>query len=418
MATRAYRIKSFVMETGERYCLLICTATGVPLFYPNLFLTTQVRNNSLSLASMESALAAINVFLAFCNDRQLNVVERFLQNAFLTPPELDALRDYCQLDFSRPDIEKICGSGSGRRKKNPSHSISSASEYTRLSHIAKYVRWLAETLLSHNLARQTAAEIAKMQKSLESRRPVKKGRNHVGRERGLTEPQLEVLLGIIKPGARENPFEDDAIQVRNQLIVLMLLHLGIRGGELLNIRISDIDWTRNQVVIARRADEKSDPRTDQPLVKTLDRRLPMKDTLTFEIHKYVVGHRNKVPGARKNDYLFVTHKAGPTQGQPMSRSSYIKVIMLIAGSAPSLENFRGHGLRHAWNDAFSNFMDQMQTPPSHADQEKQRSYLQGWKESSGTAATYTRRFTEAKAVEASLKLQAGISRVPRTIKNG
>jgi hypothetical protein len=41
----------------------------------------------------------------------------------------------------------------------------------------------------------------------------------------------------------------------------------------------------------------------------------------------------------------------------------------------------------------------------NAKEEKMRSYMMGWKEGSGTAATYTRRHTERMAREAQLKLQ-------------
>ena len=50
------RVKAFVMGSGERYCLLFDAQTRHPLYYPNLYVTTQVRNNSLSLAAMETAL--------------------------------------------------------------------------------------------------------------------------------------------------------------------------------------------------------------------------------------------------------------------------------------------------------------------------------------------------------------------------
>lgn len=61
MTPRHRRIKSFIMKGGERYCLLVNSATGLPLYYPNLFLITQVRNKSLSTSAMESSLAALSV---------------------------------------------------------------------------------------------------------------------------------------------------------------------------------------------------------------------------------------------------------------------------------------------------------------------------------------------------------------------
>lgn len=407
------------MQTGERYCLLIDKATGMPLYYPNLYVTTQVRNRSNSVASMESALSGINVLLSFCDKHRIDLVDRLMKHEFFAVHELDAIRDYCQQSFNRQaeDFRREVVPINRRGQLRPIRKTGLASEYVRLTHIARYTEWLAKTLLTGEIERKTTLDIAKMKKGFESRRPSGKGRNQVGREQGLSLEQEMVLLEVIQPGFERNPFEGQPTQIRNQLLILLLLHLGIRGGELLNIRVSDIDWSKNQIVIARRADEKRDPRRRQPLVKTLDRRLPMKDTLVRAIHHYIVQFRSKVPGARKHDYLLVTHKSGPTQGQPMSRSAFLKVIRLISAASPELAGLHGHELRHTWNNRFSELMDAKNDPPTPKEQEAQRSYLQGWKPESGTAAIYTKRFTREKAIEASLKLQEGMTRTPENLKN-
>lgn len=420
LKSRHYRIKSFVLKSGERYCLLLDKAAGLPLYYPNLFVTTQVRNNSKSVAAMESALSGINVLLSFCDEMGIDLTSRFLKREFLVLHELDAFRDYCQQSFSKagtesPEVVVPIARG-GRSKSSP--KVGLASEYMRLTHAAKYTEWLAKVLLSTANDRSSAIEIAKMKKGLEARRPARKGRNQTARESGLNKEQVAILLELVRPGSEFNPFDDSGIQVRNRLIILLLLYLGIRGGELLNIRVSDIYWSNNQIVIARRADEKTDPRVNQPLVKTLDRRIPVKDTLVEAIREYITKYRNKIPNARRHDYLLITHKSGPTQGQPMSRPAYNKTIKLIASAVPELFDMHGHDLRHTWNNEFSELMDRMDDPPSPEEQEKRRSYLQGWKEGSGTAATYTRRFVRKKATEASLKLQEGITRIPENLKNG
>jgi integrase len=419
MRHRKFQIKSFVRQSGERYCLLIDTTTGMPLYYPNLFVTTQVRNTSKSVAAMESALSGINVLQSFCDERSIDLTDRFLKRAFFSLGELDAIRDYCQQDFGKRRTESLeqVRSITSKVKPKPTRKTGLASEYLRISHIAKYVDWLATILLEGAFDRKTMLDIAKMKKGFESRRPSAKGRNQVGREKGLSQAQELALLEIVRPGAERNPFEDEATQIRNQLMILLLLHLGIRSGELLNIKVSDIDWSTNQIVIARRADEKNDPRLRQPLVKTLDRRLPLKDTLVQAMHNYVIHFRRKVAGARKHDYLLVTHKSGPTQGQPMSRSTLIKVINMVAGAESSLANLHAHELRHTWNNRFSEYMDTKVDAPIPKEQETQRSYLQGWKPDSGTATIYTKRFIREKAIEASLKLQDGIARVPENLPN-
>ena len=239
----------------------------------------------------------------------------------------------------------------------------------------------------------------------------------MGKEKGLSHEQELTLKEVVRPGSDRNPFEDEATQFRNQLIILMLLHLRIRSGELLNIRVSDIDWSKNHIVIARRPDERKDPRRSQPLVKTLDRRLSIKDTLVEKMHNYVIHFRRKVPSARKHDYLLVTHKAGPTEGQPMSRSTLIKVINMIAGADPSLTSLHAHELRHTWNNRFSEHMDASADAPEPSEQESLRSYQQGWKPGSGTSAAYNKRFVRMKAMEASLKLQDGITRIPKNLQD-
>lgn len=415
----SYRLKGFVLQSGERYCLLIDKVTGMPLYFPNLYVTTQVRNKSQSFASLESALSGINVLLSFCVSRGIDLEARFLRREFFAHHEIDAIRDYCQKRFvtthpgQSEDPTPVTLRSTGKRARR----AGLASEYIRLSHISRYTEWLAKTLHVSSLDRKTASDIETMKKGFESRRPSGKGRNQMTREGGLSHEQQAILLEVIQPGSERNPFEDPPTQVRNQLMIWLLLHLGIRGGELLNIRVSDIEWGRNQIVIARRPDEKNDPRSRQPLVKTLDRRLPMRDTLAKAVHRYIIQFRSKVPGARKHDYLLVTHKPGPTQGQPMSRSAYLKVIRLIAGASAELAGLHGHELRHTWNNRFSEHMDRLANPPAPEEQEREREYLQGWKTGSGTAAIYTKCYTREKAMEASIKLQEGMARVPKGLKD-
>ncbi|MCV5978774.1 tyrosine-type recombinase/integrase, partial [Escherichia coli] len=82
--------------------------------------------------------------------------------------------------------------------------------------------------------------------------------------------------------------------------------LGIRSGELLNIRISDINFSDSSLAIRRRADDKNDPRVKQPLVKTMERKLPLSSALAKELHNYITSVRRKFKNARKHEYLFVT----------------------------------------------------------------------------------------------------------------
>lgn len=410
------KVVTFVMSGGERYSLLVDESTKLPLYYPNLFITTQIRNKSLSLSSMNSALAGIKVLLHHLGKQNDSLEKRFMAKRFFNEPELDGLRDTCQERMGASEADKTAISSLAAINKADS-LVSKDTEYIRLTVIADYIEWLAQTLLIDNADKQVKVEIRRMSTGLKARRPPRKRRNLVSDVKGLTAEQIEVAFEVFRPASPDNPFVDQNVRKRNRLIFLLLYHLGLRGGELLNIRIRDFDFQKNQLFIPRRADQPDDPRTYQPLVKTMDRVLPIKDTLIKEIHSYILEGRKIIPNAKKHDYLLVTHKSGPSQGQPLSIPGYKRVINVVKQAAPDLYKFTGHQLRHTWNDNFSRMMDAMDEQPSAERQEQIRSYLMGWREGSGTAATYNKRFIVEQANEAALGLQDKISRLPEEKSN-
>lgn len=408
------KLKSFVMKSGERYCLLVNSESGMPLYFPNLFVTTQVRNRSLSYASMEKTLVCIAVLLNYMADRNEDLEVRFRKKQFFEIHELDAIRDYSQRKFSATNLaDKTNGVLGFKKMKAAKQIVNSQTEYSRLTVIAHYIKWLAVNLTGENREKHLSLKINQMVRGLEARRPPKRDRNNGLVDKGLDETQTSILFELFKPESSINPFCDNSTQVRNQLMFFILYYLGLRRGELLNIRIKDIDFNSNQLVIVRRADEEDDTRTHQPKAKTLDRRLPMADTLVKEISNYIIHHRKLVTRPRQEDYLFVTHKNCSTKGLPISISGFKKVIKSASNVSPKLINLTAHALRHHWNERFSKEMDDNPNPQSKELQEETRSHLMGWTQGSGTAATYNKRFIKYKAFEASLNLQKSMARLPK-----
>lgn len=242
-----------------------------------------------------------------------------------------------------------------------------------------------------------------MSENLKTHRPKKRIASREHARKGLTQKQQEALLEIIEPGSVSNPFSPE-LQVRNQLMVLLLFHLGLRAGELLALRVPDFDFQSNTLLVARRHDNPNDVRTYQPVVKTVDRRIPLSESLMKAVFNYILEDRRKFPSAKRHDYLFVVHQGGPFAGQPISLKGLAKLFQEIKASRPDLfRHLSPHVLRHTANDRLSALMDKSGVNPT--EEEKMRSYLMGWKEGSGSAATYTRRHIEEKARKAALELQ-------------
>lgn len=397
------RTQRFVMKSGERYVVLIDECTGTPHYAANLFITTQLRNASASYASMVAAAGHLTFLYRFFAVRNIDLVERCQTKAFLHPYEVDSLRDFlsyrfrewerCTVDPQLFTVEALLASRGVVHKDVL---------YSRLTTAKQYIVWFGRRFFDH-LSPEPAA-LSQLGTQILALRPRHKGRNQQLIDRALSEREQALLAQCLELDAPSNPFGHD-VRVRNRLIVLIEMELGIRGGELLNIRVSDCNFSNNTLLIARRADQVDDPRKYQPLVKTRERKLPVSDSLMAEIHSYIMVQRRAVRNANRCPYLFVTHKNGPTVGQPLSISAYQKVWDVLRSSVAELQAVTGHRLRHQWNHSFSKELDELPNPPSAEEQEQIRSRWMGWKEGSGTAATYNRRFIQAKADEAGLALQ-------------
>lgn len=400
---------SFVLDSGERYCLVIDQLNGLPLYHPNLFITTQLRNKSDSFSTMISAANNLVVFSKFLIDRGINFEERITSRIFLTVNEMDDLRDYTQLKVSSLPSNRL------KNKRCIDSLVSPITHYMRLTTIADYCAWYANHFIRQpdlNESRQ----IKRLQSQIKSRRPKKRGRNS-RQDKSLDDSQLEVLFEVIRIDSEFNPFSKD-VQRRNRLIILLLYHLGLRGGELLNLRIQDIDFSKKILRVVRRADEKSDPRVFEPNAKTLERMIPLGDVLIKEIHDYITQDRRKIKNAKKNDFLFITHKSGPTVGLPITKSGYYKVINVVRSVSPDIYMLTGHKLRHTWNRKFSEKMDSLDKVPSEEKQEQMRSFLMGWKPGSKTASHYNKRYIADQAKIAAMSLQSNIGvRLPKEDKS-
>jgi integrase len=275
-------VRFIVFSGGERYPILL-NSNGQPHWYPTLYTTTQVRNASKAPNTIAAVLAAIRVLLGWSHIFNHDLEYRFSHRKFLNEQELESLRHHiqakaddfnelkrgkggnvCRIENARGVLEKIEG------------RISSSTQYIRMTYIADYLEWLAIRVLERSagqLDTSTSEQIQRMVRGLRKHRPQKTMRSLESARKGLTEEQQTALLTITKPGSKKNPFIAE-LQIRNQLIVWLLYCLGLRAGELLALRVSDFDFGNNTVLVARRHDNPNDPRTHQPVVKTIDRRIP------------------------------------------------------------------------------------------------------------------------------------------------
>lgn len=417
-----YKVKLLKSVSGERLPLLV-DGQGQPLFKPTVYALSELRTRNQATNTISGALRAIQVFYLFLGVRRIDLASRLSSGHLLSLGEVEDLCRFSRLPVGR--IEAMLGGVAGISSDNPKISslekararlrgegveeVEPAFAGTRLRYIRNYIEWLVSDHLSKGgLDKAVAGSLRGLQRqilsAIEARTPKGGAYSQAGKQReGLAPEFVSEILRVISPESSDNPWSTDHARKRNELIIHWLLYLGLRRGELLGVRVHDVDFRKGTVTIHRRADDANDPRTNQPQTKTKAREIPFAEGLKSLTYAYVMNHRSVLKGARKHDFLF----CADITGKPMSLPTLNKIFTVLRTKCPNLpESLCPHVMRHTWNDRFSEEMDKRNT--SEESEKKLRSYLMGWSETSGTAATYTRRHTRKKAQEVSLKMQENI----------
>lgn len=393
-------VRRFKAESGERFAILV-DDMGMPLFYPNLFVTANMRGASLALNTITHAMTALKVIHAWERYFGLDIESRFKRSELLEAHEIHSLRDFMQIPLR--------GDPGAKSKVSPIRAVpkvvSTESQYNRMSVAADYLSFLASVL--HPSGPTKLKDIASMASQIKANRPRIKDKSTTDREdKHLEEELLDVLEGVLQPGSPDNPVDDFGMQVRNGLMFMILRLTGIRRGELLNLKIEDFDFAQNLLKVVRRPDSRGDIRVFQPVAKTRARNFPLHETLMEKIFDYVKDIRSKIPGTQRHGYLFVTHRICQTRGMPLSYSAFGKFFGTLSKCSGGIEGVHAHSLRHHWNYIFSQSMDAKGISPER--EAKIRSQLMGWKPTSQTAATYNRRHIKEAAGVAMVDMQQRI----------
>jgi integrase len=423
--TNPYSVRLVVLTSGERFPLLCRRATGLPLFEPTVFAITQLRAQNLASATIKQALRALMVLYRVCDHLTIDLNARLGEGRLLELGEIDELVRWCRLPMEAFTDDQERSAAASRvvslekaRMKFPAAGPAEVDPNTvaiRIYSIRDYLKWRANERILKLGRNRGDVRLADLKisseicvQSLTERIPPSTGRDDVQQRQGMSEEDLAALNDVIRPDSPENPWKGKHAKERNALIIRWLLALGIRRGEALGVRVSDINFQSNELLIARRADDLEDPRAHEPNAKTRDRLLSLSDDLADLTRRYVTGTRRRIEGARKHEYLFVANGTGA----PLSLSGLNKIFVELREKCPSLpDDLSPHVFRHTWNVKFSETMDRHQVPEER--EKKMRAQQMGWSETSGTAVVYTRRHTVRKAKEASLGLQSQLNPRPK-----
>jgi integrase len=182
-------------------------------------------------------------------------------------------------------------------------------------------------------------------------------RRRVERVRSLPAAVIESLYELLDPSAPGNPFRKGDARWRAYIIFILLLHQGLRRGELLclaaNCIKSEFDRTvqRERFWLTVRFNQyEADPRWSTPSIKTPDsfRQLPLSEHTVRLVEEYTANYRGKP----QHSFLINSQKSLPMSTENVTRL-FRKITAALPKSAKRvLEDRYGrasitpHDLRH------------------------------------------------------------------------
>lgn len=334
----------------------------------------------------------------------INLSTRFQRCQFLSGAEVDSLA--CHLQAARRSKP---GAVIGRGKYN-----------TYLGHTADYLRWLADEVLTDANAPAIRDAITDQDNRIRGKVSRRAGSRAAREQRILTKRLPDGAMEQLK-SLFDNPFQriyrksDKGSRLRNVLMLRVLYETGMRRGELLGLKLRNLLESggsgRAFLEIERNHHDEFDTRVNQPVGKTLGRTVPISpETERQLLEEYIKVWRAEIPGVgfSNEDFIFVNHRAGRTQGRPVTKSAFNSAITQLGRVFPNLQVVHPHLLRHDWNYRFSCRCDEEKWTVE--DERESREILMGWKHDSPMSQLYNRRHIQEKANEIGRKVASDTQR--------
>ncbi len=189
--------------------------------------------------------------------------------------------------------------------------------------------------------------------------------------RALPDVTLVDLLDIAHPESNRNPFTTPAAQMRNWLVVNLLLLCGLRRGEMLMLTVTslkhDVDPASGDLVywLDVTTTDDADDRSTRPSIKTREshRQVPVSHSLAATYERYVSEAR--IDSAR-HSFLLTSRDGRPLSAESVNKSLEKLTRALSEHAACRFRERSGnkrhlspHDLRHTCATArFAMFMQQ------------------------------------------------------------
>lgn len=356
-----FKIRKYIEPSGERRAVLFDAETGLPDFWSTLFGSTQLRSRGAALSTQSAQLGSIIILYKWAAMRGINIESRISSQEGFSRNEIDTLVTLLRSRISDlPDLiekrqivpitrPKVNSSDIWKALEEQPKQINASTFNDRLDYVGRYMAWLCDYLSDHGLSnspdiKQSIAKIGeKFAANLSAMKSIEPN-TAFNNSKDFKTKEVRSILNLINPQSPLNPWDSSSAKIRNFAIICVLLDTGLRAGELLSLKLKDVDYAKKGskgLKVRRRQGSKDDPRLNQPSTKRDEREVPLSESAFNALDTYVSLVRNQIPAASKTEYLFVS-VGNRSQGIPMSSITHVtEKIREITGL-----DLTPHRLRH------------------------------------------------------------------------
>lgn len=387
-------------SSGQRVPLLVQDdqAAQLPKLVPFIYVQLKLRHRAYNTAAAH--LRAIQAFYTYAKSRDLDIDEAILACHF--EAILALLDGYAiWLQSGRQADNLVARIGTAAKAPFLQIDPRTRDQYLRL--LKQFLSWCVTRYIPR--ARQNSTTLANIEVVFADVADVIERRfeSHTinvrpdrTRYRSLTDTQLQIVRTLIRPGAAENPFPE-RLQLRNWLMIELLLETGIRRGELLKLYTTDINQGSQHayVSINDREHDPSDPRAEEPALKTHGRTVGISAQLYEVYEHYIQGERrllrNGKPMKLLYRYLFISDRGLPLSIRAFSNvidRMFLTIELAHPGLLPTLS---AHDFRHTFADRFLAYLvEKLGYDLERATDELRR--VCGWSDTSTMPRRYASRY--------------------------
>lgn len=427
-----YEVRNIRFDNGEHLPALVNGSTGVPVFAAMNYVLGSLRSAGQATNTMEQCCRVLALVHHWLDCAGVDLLARCMSGRVLDDAEAEDLESLFRLgakDFTTQCMtrytktpaatsgittsSKVLSIAQFREMRVKNKVLASVSPQTlsiRMHHAQAYIKRIAydySSRASVDAKKREAIRAAAddMSAKFKALMPSSFASINEVAPEGLSSSEVEALIKIIDPAAAnlQNPWSDPFARKRNHLMILTMLATGMRGGELLKMKTTDIQRHAAVVSITRSPNDAEDPRTRRPQAKTRARDLMLDAELYAGLNDFIQKERRAIPSKqRKHPFIWVTET-----GSPLSINAFGKVFATLRAKSPSLpKTLTSHVLRYTATD---DLLSRLEASDASEDQvAEQLRYVMGWSPSSNMPAKYARRHIRDQANSALLDMQRSL----------